>query len=316
MDKILFVHSEFGNCEPWRYAVLDAFGALNYQYRETNFAEMLDVAQEWQPQLTVAFHPYLPTFEKYARAWEKIGGHKALWTMEDPWEFDHTQAYAHLFGYIITSDKRAAQVLKQSGVNAHHLPHGAMQYLYYPEEVGHAYKTDLCFVGNAYPSRLRFFRAVLPHLKEYRVALIGTGWRALPDTYGQLVVNDGVSNVENRRWMNGAKVVLNLHRLVDDVPIANERVLKPSSPNNRFFEIGACRRLQMVDDSRLPEIKEYYSVNSELLVFESTDHFLQLFLSAMGASDFRSMAAAAAYTRTLQAHKYEQRILSVFAELI
>lgn len=157
MDKILFVHSEFGNVEPWRYAVLDAFAALQYQYCETNFAEMVQVAEEWQPQLTVAFHPYLPTFD--VAAWSKIGGHKALWTMEDPWEIDHTRAYAHLFGYVLTSDGGAARLLKRDGVNALHLPHGAMQYLYYPEEVGHEYKTDLCFVGNAYPSRLRFFRA-------------------------------------------------------------------------------------------------------------------------------------------------------------
>lgn len=157
---------------------------------------------------------------------------------------------------------------------------------------------------------------MLPHLKEYRVALIGTGWRALPDTHGQLVINEGVSNVENRRWMNGAKVVLNLHRLVDDVPIANEGLFLPTSPNNRTFEICACRRVQMVDASRATELRAHYVPDKEIAIFSDAAHFLQIFPSYLGAPDFRADMAEAAYQRTLRDHRYEQRILKAFGELM
>lgn len=316
IGKILFVYSEFGAVGPLEELLIDYFEKVGIEYRTTNMQEMNATADEWQPQTVVLFHPWFGDFaEKKAPLMGRLKCHTVLWSMEEPYEIDFVLENAKFFGHILTQDKNSANLLRRSHPHVVHLPHGAMTHIYYPQEVAYQYRSDLCFVGNAYPSRLRFFRQVLPKLKDYRVALIGTGWRCLPDTFGQLVVNSGVSNAEYAKYMNGARVCVNLHRLVDDVPIANKFNVMPTSPNNRFFEIPACRRPQMVDASRLPELNEYYA-DDEIVVFKDANDFLERFEHLMIHPAECEEIARKGYERTVKDHKWETRITNAFSELV
>jgi spore maturation protein CgeB len=62
----------------------------------------------------------------------------------------------------------------------------------------------------------------------------------------QRVIHGHISEPEMVKYINGAKMVLNLHRQNADLDMANSRKIEPSSFNNRFYEVMACGAPQIV----------------------------------------------------------------------
>jgi spore maturation protein CgeB len=319
MGRVLLVTFEFGGL-PIGFLdnLIGTFEGTGNEFKTCSFGHELELyASDFNPTTYIFFHPWMKDFESKGEVIDKLGGHKILWSMEDPYEIDLIVKYHHHFGYILTTDKNSAEYLQKTVGKGTHLPHGAIPNVHKPMEVPWQYRSDLCFIGNAFPSRLRFFRKVLPYLKDYHVLIGGTGWAMLNDIYGQHVINCGVSAEDYIRYINGAKVNLNLHRLVDDMSIANENHIMPSSPNNRFFEIQACRGVQMVDDSRNPEIFEYYN-RTEITDFDvnNTEDFVRRFEFIVSDKELRMERAKKAYDRTLKDHIYERRFAQILGELL
>jgi len=315
--KVLFVTFEFGGL-PLGFldTVIRTFERTGLEFKTADFSRELEYCvADYQPSTFIFFHPWLKDFQSKADVIEKLPGHKILWTMEDPYEIDLVEQYHHYFGYILTTDRASAEYLRQTTGKGTHLPHGAIPEVHKPQEVSWEYRSDLCFIGNAFPSRLQFFRKVLPSLKDYNVILGGTGWNLLNDSYGQRIINHGVSSENYLKFINGAKVNINLHRLRDDVSIANKNGIMPSSPNNRFFEICACKAVQMVDSSRSPELLDYYGTDEVIMFYDEND-FLMLFEKLMANKNYRNEVAEKAYQRTLKDHIYERRFVQVLGDLI
>lgn len=310
LGQILFITSRFGGLPQ---GMTNSLKRMNVTYMETPIWNMQEAYDKFQPSVTIFFHHFLKEFDEYAAQVQELGGHKIYWDWECPWEINYIIKYHHLFGFILVQDKISAEYLQgRMGSKVKFVPHAADPETCKPELVPFEYRSDLCFIGAAYPSRLKFFREVLPFLEDYKVVIGGTGWEFLPSTFGQKIINSGVGG-DYAKWVNGAKINVNLHRGGQEVPIANSEKVGASSPNNRFFELNMSGALQLVDDLRAPEVFEYFP---ESQVFHNPQEFLELFRNWVDLNQPRREFAEKQRQIALTKHTYENRFIELIAPLI
>lgn len=227
----------------------DALDELQIEWRECHISDLQKMSDSFHPTMHLFFHPNKQIYG-YVDQIQKLSGHKLLWDMESPYESDLVFDMLPYFYYIFTSDENTAEALKQeaSANKIFYVPHAFNPKVHKPMEVEYEYKSDILFVGNAYESRIKWFT---DHAKEYKdkmVTIIGVGYRGLDGYQHQRVIHGHISEKEMVKYINGAKLVLNLHRQNSDLDMANSRKLQPHklSFNNRFYEVAACNRPQLV----------------------------------------------------------------------
>src|SRR3990167_2391780 len=202
----------------------DALEELQIEWKECFIEDVFKASESFQPTMHIFFHPNEKIRQLFSGISE-LKGHKLFWTHEDPYESDLTFDALPHFYYIFTSDENTANALiKESSANhIAHVAHACNPKVHKPMEVSWNYKSDICFVGNAYESRLKFFQE---HAEEYRdklVKIIGVGYRGLDGYQYQHLLHGHISEEEMVRYYNGAKFVLNLHRQSGDLDMANRR---------------------------------------------------------------------------------------------
>jgi spore maturation protein CgeB len=224
------------------------------------------------------FHPNKQIYQ-YLDQIKELKGHKLLWSMEDPYESDLTFDMLPYFYYIFTSDEATAEALKkESSANyIQYVPHSCNPRVHHwAGDVPYEYRSDILFVGNAYESRLKYFADNAEVFKPKMVTIIGVGYRGLDGYQHQRVIHGHISEPEMVKYINGAKVVLNLHRQSGDLDMANKRKIEPKHLNNRFYEVQACGRVQIVEgrDNMKEEIDavmkmkpEEYSYKARLIKY-------------------------------------------------
>lgn len=225
----------------------DALEELQIEWRECHISDLAPTVESFQPTMTIFFHPNQTIYQNLDLI-KALPGHKLLWSMEDPYESDITFDLLPYFYYIFTSDENTAEALKKEATAnlIQYVPHACNPKAHKPMEVSFEYRSDILFVGNAYESRLKWFR---DHAKEYKnqlVTIIGVGYRGLDGYQNQRVIHGHISEPEMVKYINGAKLVLNLHRQNADLDMANKRKLEPSSFNNRYYEVAAINKMQLV----------------------------------------------------------------------
>lgn len=265
--KTLFVyHNLDGFIVSLQRHITAALDELQIEWRECYIENVAEVSKEFQPVMTLFFHPNRKTYD-YMDVIRGLGGHKLAWSMEDPYESDLTFDMLSCCYFVFTTDENTAEALEKEvpgGGRIFHVPHACNPKVHRPMQVPYEYRSDILFVGNAYESRLKFFR---DHAKEYKdkmVTIIGVGYRGLDGYQHQRVIHDHVSEKEYIKYINGANLVLNLHRQNTDLDMCNKRGIVASNLNNRFYEVMACGKPQLVigRDERLkdlPTLKEFDS---------------------------------------------------------
>jgi spore maturation protein CgeB len=225
----------------------DALTDLQIEWKECYYQDMEKASNEFQPTMTIFFHPNKEIYN-YVDVIKELKGHKLLWDMESPFESDLVFDVAPLFYYIFTSDENTAGELKKEFPNQsiHYVPHAYNPKVHKPMEVSFEYRSDILFVGNAYESRLKWFADHVQEYKDQMVTIIGVGYRGLDGYQNQRVIHGHISEPEMVKYINGAKLVLNLHRQNSDLDMANKRKLEASSFNNRYYEVKGCMRDQHV----------------------------------------------------------------------
>lgn len=227
--------------------IIDALDELQIEYKECYIEQLGEVSNSFTPTMTIHFHPDKKIYD-YLGLIDQTKGHKLLWQMEDPYESDLTfDALLHFY-YIFTSDENTADQLKKEnkGNNIQFVPHACNPKVHRPEEVSWEYKSDICFIGNAYESRLKFLQ---DHAEEYKsklFRLVGVGYRGLDGYQNQHIIHGHINEETMVRYINGTKFALNLHRQNSDLDMANNRNIQPKGMNNRFYEIWACGKTQLV----------------------------------------------------------------------
>lgn len=225
----------------------DALEELEIEWKECYIEDLVEVSEAFQPTMHLFFHPNKRIYD-YLEQIKELKGHKLLWSMEDPYESDLTFDMLPYFYHIFTSDENTAEALKKESTNnaIFYVPHAYNPKVHKPMDVPYEYKSDILFVGNAYESRIKYLQEHAEEFKDKMVTLIGVGYRGLDSYQNQRVIHGHISEPEMVKYINGAKLVLNLHRQNSDLDMANSRKIEPSSHNNRFYEVFACGRRQIV----------------------------------------------------------------------
>lgn len=259
----------------------DALTELEIEWKECSYTELVPCSDAFQPTMNLFFHPNRAIYDLIPVI-QNLKGHKLLWSMEDPYESDLTFDMLPYFYYIFTSDYNTAEALKKEAAANHiqYVPHACNPKVHKPTEVLYEYKSDIVFVGNAYESRIKYFQNRAQELQDKMVTLIGVGYRGLDGYQNQRVIHGHISETEMVKYINGAKACLNLHRLNADLDMANKRGIEPKHLNNRFYEISACGKLQVVEgrDNMLDEIKQVQTQKSDEYSYKERliKHYLPL----------------------------------------
>jgi spore maturation protein CgeB len=247
--KTLLVYSELsGFAIQIKNHIYDALQDLQIETRECYIDDVQKVSEEFQPTMHIFLHHQYKLYEKL-EVIKNLKGHKLLWTMEDPYESDVTFDMAPYFYYIFTSDQNTAEALKKEFPtnSIHYVPHACNPKVHKKIPVTWEYKSDICFIGNAYESRLSYFQSHAEEWEKQLVTLIGVGYRGLDGYQSQHLYHGHINEEDTVKYINGAKIALNLHRLNSDLDMANKRNIEPKHLNNRFYEITAMGAMQVVE---------------------------------------------------------------------
>lgn len=246
--KTLLVYSELsGFAIQIKNHIFSALEELQIEAKECFIEDVVNASNTFQPTMHIFLH-HATRLYQYRDAIAQLKGHKLLWTMEDPYESDVTFDMLPVFYYVFTSDENTAAALKKEGTGnkIFFVPHACNPKVHRPEFVTWQYRGDSLFVGNAYPSRLKYFAAQAEEFKDKLVTIIGVGYRGLDGYQHQRLIHGHISEDEMVRYINGHRIVINLHRQNADLDMANSRKIEASSFNNRYYEVMACGTKQLV----------------------------------------------------------------------
>jgi spore maturation protein CgeB len=237
---------------------------------------------------------------------------KAIWYTDDPYAIDSSLQTARAFDLIFTNESKAVPFYKRATrAQVFHLPLAAPLQLYYPERpVPASYRAELTLVGCAFQNRLRDLRKLSPFLSRYKTRLVGPGWFRLQHLPNIWVRKGWVETEEVRRYYNGAKIVLNIHRSYDDPYLKkNTHRVKADTPNNRVFEIAACRAFQLTDE-RL-DLSRFFQPEQEIITYRTLDELKEKISFYLPRRKLCQKIAHRAFERTMKEHQYEHRLRKI-----
>lgn len=271
--KTLLVYSELsGFAMQIKSHIFQALEELEIEAKECYIDDVKEASDAFTPTMHIFLHHQHKLYEKLPVI-DSLKGHKLLWTMEDPWESDVTFDMLDHFYHIFTSDMNTAEALqKESKSNLiQYVPHACNPLVHKPMEVPWQYKSDICFIGNAYKSRLKYLQGKAGEFKDKLVTLVGVGYRGLDGYQHQHVIHDHINESDMVRYINGTKMALNLHRVSGDLDMANKRNIQPKHLNNRFYEISAIGVPQWIEgrDNMKSEIENIEKLKPEEYSYKS-----------------------------------------------
>jgi len=251
MKTLVVFFNHDGHIRNLERHITDAMTDLAIEHEVCYIEEFPKKSREYEPILTLFFHPNKLIYN-YKSAIEKLKGHKLLWDMESPYESDIVFDMLPLIHYMFISDEATVDMLKKDNPTNEifYVPHACDPKIHKPiepEEIPYEYKSDFVLIGNAYESRIKWLQENREMFKGNLLTVIGVGYWGLEGFHNQRFIRHHVSEEECVKYYNGAKTVLNLHRINTDLDMANERGIAPKHLNNRFYEVAAMGRPQIIE---------------------------------------------------------------------
>lgn len=246
--KTLLVYSELsGFAINIKNHIFDALQELEIESKECYIEDVAEASATFRPTMHIFLHHNTKLYQ-YKDVITGLKGHKLLWTMEDPYESDVTFNMLDTFYYVFTSDENTSEALKKESKSnkIFYVPHACNPRVHRPVEVTYKWRGDDLFIGNAFPSRLKYFRDHAEYFRPKLITIIGVGYRGLDGYQHQRVLHTHINEEDMVKYICGHRMVLNLHRQNTDLDMANSRHIEASSFNNRYYEVWACGAEQMV----------------------------------------------------------------------
>lgn len=322
--KVLYVTS--GHIYyPHRYLdtfIVNSFHSISAQHLIRVFE--VNHSVNWPPQLISVVNQFKPDFifsihgsqmspalvEQLRRLGAKVG----MWFVDDPYDVDASKQ--RLFGYdfVITNERKCVDLYKRLGVaKVFYVRFGTQTSVYYPEEQPEAYQSDLCVVGSPFPKRVELIKFLVASIPQISIKLVGPNWQQ--HMAGRVeIINRPVEPNEVRKFYNGAKINLNMHRgnsehLTAGVNL-NQEGIEATSPNSRTFDIAACKAFQLVDAR--PGLNDYFDLQQELAVYHNPNELVNQIVHYLQTPDERKRIAENAYRKTLRVYRLESSLLQLF----
>nr|WP_224749705.1 glycosyltransferase [Polycladospora coralii] len=305
---------------PYPALEIAIFRALKEQVKAIMYRQgyLVDTVLSTNPDLVLIFHGiYRHKFDALSKdisSIRKLGFKTAIWLTDDPYYSSTTKALCLQYDYVFTQDRGSVSFYKECGAKkVFFLPLATDPKAYRPLEVNPAYQSDICFIGVAFDNRLQFIDSIADYLSTKNVKLIGPKWNQL-NHYSRLkekiILGKWLKPKDTARYYNGAKIVLNLHRLDADKKInKNKHNIPAFSINNRTFEILSCKTFQLTD--MRPDLEQFYTPQQEIETFNSADLFIKKAEYYLKHHEERNQVAIDGYRKTLQENTYDKRIQSL-----
>lgn len=262
--------------------------------------------------LDAAGRPFLVEQTDRMRA---AGIKTAVWFPDDPYHSDLTLKLAPHYDYVFTLELSCVPHYRAAGCQkVHYLPFGVSPLRVRPQRVDTSYHYDICFIGTAFWNRTAFFDQIAEYLQRKRVFINGWFWDRMSK---YPLLSDKIQGYwlppeESVRYYSGAKIVINLHRAIDDESHnTNSRGLPAVSVNPRLFEIAACGTLQLADVRE--QLSAMYVPGSEIVTFASPQELVEQIEYYLNHEEERRMIALNGIKRTLNSHTYRKRLAAMFA---
>jgi spore maturation protein CgeB len=300
----------------WAYAPLDngVIESLRGIVRELHIAEATEDATALAGHLGVDLVLALNSVEclpvAQVDAIRAKGIKTAVWFTDDPYYTDVTGDIAPHYDYVFTLEESCVPFYRERGcAHVYYMPFGVNTALYHPKRVELSNKTDICFIGSAFWNRVALFDRIAPYLSGRKIMIAGYWWDRMSQyslLANQIRLGYWISPEETASYYNGAKVVINLHRAIDDESNRNSGRIPARSVNPRSFEIGACGTLQLTDVRE--GLDQVYTAGREIAVYSSAEELIDRIDYYLHHEEERAEMAYHALERTMGEHTYANRL--------
>jgi spore maturation protein CgeB len=308
--RVLFIRQGFPAIDS---GVADALTGL---VRETIVGtpyETRALAGQYRPDLVLVMngiHSFPPEHSEAILRIREQGIRTAVWFADDPYFSDDSAGIAGHYDYVFTHERGCVPFYRELGCGeVHYLPLAVHPGLYRPMAVERSYHSDICFIGTAFPNRIRLIDRLARFLSGRKVILIGALWHRLRrrDLLSSALRAEWVPPGEAAKYYSGAKIVINHHR--DPFHAAhnrNSRNLPAESINPRTFEISACGTLQLTDIRG--DLLDHYTPGLQLDTYASAAELRERLEHYLHREEERRLLALRGLRRTLRDHTYSRRL--------
>lgn len=309
--RVLYVRTGLWSYEPLDEGVTDALRRL---VREVHVVAPTDdavaAASRFHPDLVLSLNSVECFGLAQVDALRSMGVRTATWFTDDPYYIDVTKHIAPHYDYVFTLEEACVPVYREYGCsNVFHLPFGANTAIYSPQRSGPDAGPDLCFIGSAFRDRAELFDRIAAYLQGRSVFIAGYWWERMAH-FGMLEdkIRNGywVSPRETASYYNRAKIVINLHRSIDDDTNQNVGRVPAYSVNPRSFEIGACAAFQLTDVRQ--NTGSAFIPGQEIATYASPEELIEKADYYLSREEERREIALRGYHRTLREHTYPRRV--------
>ncbi len=276
-------------------------------------ARMAEQAALIRPDLVLVLnglHVFPPDHLQQADAIRAAGIRTAIWFADDPYVTGDTVHVAPHYDTILTHELSTLDLYRSLGcANVYHLPFAADTARFRPIRPPADYRSDVCFIGQAFWNRVETFDAIARELAGIRVFIAGGLWERLTNyrllerciRHGWLPVDESVLHY------NGAKIVVNIHRTPEAGSDNNNAFNLPGrSVNPRTFEIAGCGAFQLTD--RREDLERYYVPGAEIETFGDPAELIGQIRRYLADDASRNRIAMRGLARTLREHTYPARV--------
>lgn len=315
--RILYVPQGF---EAIDQGVITALQNEVSEVRIASAAVMQVQAAEFRPDAVLVMnglHVFPPDHLEQIDAIRHLGIPTAIWFVDDPYVTDVSVIVAPHYDYVFTHERTCLELYRAVGcMHVYHLPLAAHFEIFHPMPVPPEYRTDICFIGAAFWNRVELFDQLAPYLQDKKVLIGGSHWERMKQypLVSKFVNNGWIEVPETAKYYNGAKIVINLHRTTEaGKDNMNGINWGAESINPRTFEIAACGNLQLTD--MRSELPEHYLIGSEIGVFHSAQHLIELMDYYLNHEEERLRMAVKGYQRTKRNHTFSDRIRKLLGVL-
>ena len=232
-----------------------------------------------------------------------------VWLTEDPYYIDLTSELVDHYDYVFTIDIAALEFYKNKGhQKSFHLPLATTPYLFKPKQIDDMYQSDICLVGYPYPDRVRYIQ-LLQHYTPYQIKVVGP-WghllRKITRSKNVMIYSDWVDPSVVANYYNGAKIVLNTHRPVNQQHNLNSLNVIGKSINNRTFDVAACAAFQLIDFKN--DLPFHFIEDEEIVSFKSEEDLLEKTYKFIQGDEARKKIANKGRERVLKEHTFQHRL--------
>jgi spore maturation protein CgeB len=308
--RVLFIPQGFESIDQ---GVIEGFKGMITELMVASPIDSLRMAEASRPDLVLVLNGLHVFPEDHSDQIDQIramGIKTAIWFADDPYFTDLTKQIAAHYDYVFTHELNCVPFYREIGcMQVHYLPLAVPLSLFRPMAVESRFRSDICFIGNAFPNRIAFFNQITSYLSKKRVVIIGALWNKLTQ-YALLAhqIRLGwVAVEETIKYYNGAKIVINLHRAaLDDDYNKNSNKIPAYSTNPRTYEISACGVLQLTDIRG--DLGSLYTPGHDIATYTGAEELINQIEYYLGHEEEREQIALRGLHRTLQEHNFKKRL--------